>query len=49
MGAIGARPTLLFCDAAIVALGLIAGWFAISGRIARSPGGSAVAEVSARR
>ncbi|MET7964085.1 MFS transporter [Micromonospora zamorensis] len=49
VGAIGPRPTLLVCATAIVALGLIAGGFAISRRSARTPGDSAVAEVSASR
>ncbi|WCN80735.1 MFS transporter [Micromonospora sp. LH3U1] len=49
VGAIGARPALLLCAVAIVALGLIAGGFAISRRSARSPGGPAVPEISASR
>ncbi|MEU8084151.1 MFS transporter [Micromonospora sp. NPDC049101] len=59
VGAVGARPTLLFCAVAIVALGLIAGGFAISRRSAgtpggsrrnaRTPGGPTGTEVSARR
>lgn len=49
VGAIGARPTLLLCATAIVTLGLIAGGIAISRRSARSPGGSAVTEISASR
>ncbi|WP_328420187.1 MFS transporter [Micromonospora sp. NBC_00389] len=49
VGVIGARPTLLLCAVAIVALGLIAGGFAISRGSARSPGDSAVTEISASR
>ncbi|RAO10093.1 MFS transporter [Micromonospora noduli] len=49
VGAIGARPTLLLCAVAIVALGLIAGAIAISRRSSRLPGDAAVTEVSASR
>ncbi|MFG1872574.1 MFS transporter [Micromonospora arborensis] len=49
VGAIGARPTLLLCAAAIVALGLVAGGFAISRWTARTSGGPTATEVSARR
>lgn len=49
VGAIGARPTLLLCAMAIVALGLIAGAIAISRRSSRLPGDAAVTEVSASR
>ena len=49
VGAIGARPTLLVCAVAIVALGLIAGAIAIPRRSSRLPGDAAVTEVSASR
>ncbi|MET7671215.1 MFS transporter [Micromonospora luteifusca] len=49
VGAIGARPTLLLCAMAIVALGLTAGTIAISRRSSRLPGDAAVTEVSASR
>ncbi|MEV1321644.1 MFS transporter [Micromonospora arborensis] len=49
VGAIGARPTLLLCAVAIVALGLTAGAIAISRRSSRLPGDAAVTEVSASR
>ncbi|MET7868119.1 MFS transporter [Micromonospora taraxaci] len=49
VGAIGARPTLLLCAVAIVALGLVAAGFAVSRRSARTPGGPAVTEVGAGR
>jgi MFS transporter, DHA3 family, macrolide efflux protein len=49
VGVFGARPTLLLCAVAIVALGLVAAGFAISRRSARTPGGPAVPEISARR
>ncbi|WP_433264151.1 MFS transporter [Micromonospora vinacea] len=49
VGAIGARPTLLLCAMAIVALGLTAGAIAISRRSSRLPGDAAGTEVSARR
>lgn len=49
VGAIGARPTLLLCAMAIVALGLTAGAIASSRRSPRSPGDAAGTEVSASR
>ncbi|MFJ6165397.1 MFS transporter [Micromonospora orduensis] len=49
VGALGARPTLLLCAAAIVALGLVAGGFALARRGAAPSGDPAVTEVSASR
>ncbi|MEU8185530.1 MFS transporter [Micromonospora sp. NPDC049047] len=48
VGALGPRPTLLLCAVAIVALGLVAGGFAISRRSARTPDPTGT-EVSGRR
>ncbi|MEU8158456.1 MFS transporter [Micromonospora sp. NPDC048986] len=49
VGAIGARPTLLLCALAIVALGLTVGAIAISRRSSRLPDDAAVTAVSASR